>query len=131
MENPLHVPRVPVETWRRDGDGQEEWFASSSGETAWELPPGATLEEGGAEPGASGARRGGRSRRSGEPGAAAPADADAAASDAGGEALVAMDSAPPTATTWRTDSDGAETWFVNTATKEVSWVLPPGGVVVS
>jgi hypothetical protein len=32
--------------------------------------------------------------------------------------------------TWRTESDGADTWFVNTATGEVSWVLPPGGVVV-
>jgi hypothetical protein len=32
--------------------------------------------------------------------------------------------------TWRAHSDGADKWFVNTATNELSWVLPPGAVVV-
>ena len=40
-------------------------------------------------------------------------------------------SMPPPLSTWRAHSDGADKWFVNTATNEVSWVLPPGAVVVA
>jgi hypothetical protein len=37
----------------------------------------------------------------------------------------------PLQSTWRTESDGVDRWFIHTATGEVSWVVPPGGVVVS
>jgi hypothetical protein len=40
-------------------------------------------------------------------------------------------SMPPPLSTWRAHSDGADKWFVNTATNEVSWVLPPGAVEVA
>jgi hypothetical protein len=39
-------------------------------------------------------------------------------------------SMPPPLSTWRAHSNGADKW-VNTATNEVSWVLPPGAVVVA
>jgi hypothetical protein len=38
---------------------------------------------------------------------------------------------PAQQSTWRAHSEGADNWFVNTATSEVSWVLPPGAVVVA
>ena len=40
-------------------------------------------------------------------------------------------SMPPPPSTWRAHSDGDDKWFVNTATNEVAWVLPPGAVVVA
>jgi hypothetical protein len=42
-----------------------------------------------------------------------------------------LQSVPPPKNTWRAHSEGANNWFVNTATSEASWVLPPGGVVVA
>jgi hypothetical protein len=37
---------------------------------------------------------------------------------------------PPPPTTWRRAADGEDAWFVNVATGEVAWELPPGGQTV-
>jgi hypothetical protein len=134
MENPLSVARG--ETWRRDGNGEAEWLASSSGETALELPPGATLM--GAEPSAPGARRG-YSRHSGEPGAAAPAEVDAAATDAEGEGAVTAGTeggargpgeALPVVDAWRrVVAEDGDAFFFNQGTGESAWALPAGAAV--
>lgn len=33
----------PAQAWTRHSDGKDVWFVSSTGETSWTLPPGATV----------------------------------------------------------------------------------------
>jgi len=33
--------------------------------------------------------------------------------------------------TWKRETDGNETWFINTVTNESAWDIPPGGVLVN
>jgi hypothetical protein len=43
----VEAPAPPRETavlWHRVGEGDDSWFASSAGDVAWELPPGAVVE---------------------------------------------------------------------------------------
>ena len=124
-ENPLlhlePVPLAPPQVWRRVGEGEEVWYVSPFGDTAWELPHGAVLAEG-SEP--SGARRNRSRRRSHrsrreEAEAAVPAAGDVVA-PAAGDAVEAT-----VVTRWE---DGEDVWFVG-INGETPWELPKGAKV--